>query len=318
METPTKLSKTPSKSTSSGNVKEEMDVYCKLCTGTHKKLVTIENDSSFKRKSSPWTGTSVTEVLECPPTKALFCQYCIKERSIENFLFIEQVTEYRKLVAPKTIKSEALRIYGDFVKKQSIYELNIDQASVYVVERYIHDGNITTNLFDDLLKQIEFLIIDTIMRFLDSDEFLNSLKVVSPQMLKTGSRSSISEFGNYVSGLLGRSPTRKNSKKDLNESKVKPDRNSYRETPVNGGDIKSTDVVPKSPSQPSRFKRLFSVRKKSTDAVFDDVLSGNTSGCSSYMTPTTSEQTSDVSEDEGSSIIKNRGRHSNGSEISEL
>jgi hypothetical protein len=95
--------------------------------------------------------------------------------SIENLLFIEHVIEFQKLTIPKLLQEEAARIFDEFLRKDSMYEININKDAVEHVDKTIHDGNTDITLFDYIKRQIEFLIADPVMRFLDSDEYVQSL-----------------------------------------------------------------------------------------------------------------------------------------------
>jgi hypothetical protein len=118
--------------------------------------------------------------------------------------------------------SEATLIFEEYLKEGSMYELNINRDASRTIESVILGQNVPSTLFDDVLRDIEFLITDPILRFLASDEYVNSLSLteqlpVTPT--KPGRRRSlvdvVSDFLIKPKNESGKTIVKTNSQKDL-------------------------------------------------------------------------------------------------------
>jgi hypothetical protein len=137
-------------------------------------------------------------------------------------MFIERVMQFHKMDPCDLQLSEATLIFEEYLKEGSMYELNINRDASRTIESVIRGQNVPSTLFDDVLRDIEFLITDPIMRFLASDEYVNSLSLteqlpVTPT--KPGRRRSlvdvVSDFLIKPKNESGKTTVKTNSQKDL-------------------------------------------------------------------------------------------------------
>jgi hypothetical protein len=90
-------------------------------------------------------------------------------------LFLEEIVKFQ--LNPPNLADHAKKIYNEFLKVNSQYEINVKRESVIAVEKFIEKGEVWPTIFDELKAQILFLISGPIMRFFRSEEFLKSIEM---------------------------------------------------------------------------------------------------------------------------------------------
>ena len=114
---------------------------------------------------------STQDIFENEKLKNEFYIHCRKELSTENFRFLEAVTLFKHIENPKKLFIKGDEIFKKFVSSTSLFELNIAEEQIKKVESKLYlDMKIDVHLFDEIVKTIEFLMRDTIMRFQDSSQ----------------------------------------------------------------------------------------------------------------------------------------------------
>lgn len=158
-------------------------------------------DWTIKRKdetSLTFDGVSFDSLIQNPKFREIFKVYCKSEFSIENVLFWEAVQDFKN-IAVKNINSQTLvphllidksrLIYKEFLKRNSNYELNVEQNQVNAVYNIINVDNpnllndISIHLFDDIEKSIVLVMNDTFMRFQMKKEYELFMKELNRQKL---------------------------------------------------------------------------------------------------------------------------------------
>lgn len=151
-----------------------------------------------KEESGTNEGDSFTVLIQNPKFREIFKDYCKSEISLENVLFWETVQDYKN-IALKNINSQDLIppllldksriIYKDFLKRNSKYELNVEQNQVNSIYDIITGYNnnalneISIHLFDDIEKSIVLVMSDTFMRFQMKKEYEIFIKDLQRQKL---------------------------------------------------------------------------------------------------------------------------------------
>jgi hypothetical protein len=142
-------------------------------TYDHSKLTDDQNAKDFN------SIAHLLAVLENSNANSFLGDYCKREWSSENFLFIEQLYLYKNL----NKRSEQLYygnlIYDTFLSRSASLELNISQRLRSAVRNKLDEIQkdttseelVESNLFSDVENSIINLMLDTWGRFLNSDLF---------------------------------------------------------------------------------------------------------------------------------------------------
>lgn len=99
----------------------------------------------------------------------LFIEFSRYEWSLENVYFRLDVEKYVKSSNKPQIYQEIQRKYLNF--KNSVYEINVDEKSIQIVETKANNHHFTNDLFDGLMKTININLSDTFLRFIISDMY---------------------------------------------------------------------------------------------------------------------------------------------------
>eukprot|EP01080_Neovahlkampfia_damariscottae_P005385 gene5385-9192_t len=131
---------------------------------------------------------SLHEILENEELKSAFRCFCMKELSVENFIFLEKCNEYKATSKENSRREKADKIIEEFMTEDSLFELNINQAQIQEVKSIMEEGS-PVDLFDKIQKTIEFLMNDTVMRFCNkrNNEVVEKVKENSRQEERRGS-----------------------------------------------------------------------------------------------------------------------------------
>ncbi len=109
---------------------------------------------------------------ECYP---FFYRFCDKERSTENVDFWHQVQHYRQLPSASQRLQKALELFHTFVDQNAPRALNIDGKSIDQLRQKIiqceDESLMTVDMFDDLQRTIEVVMVDSFARFKISDTY---------------------------------------------------------------------------------------------------------------------------------------------------
>jgi hypothetical protein len=138
---------------------------------------------------------STQEIFKDEKLKNLFYVHCRKELSTENFRFLESVTSYQNIENPTKLFIKADEIFKKFLGPNSLFELNVAKEIVSKVEEGLYvEMKPELHLFDEVVKNIEFLMRDTIMRFQFEGETRERKKSL-PAILDTSySQTNAEEF----------------------------------------------------------------------------------------------------------------------------
>jgi hypothetical protein len=136
---------------------------------------------------------STQEIFKDEKLKNLFYVHCRKELSTENFRFLESVTTYQNIENPTKLFVKADEIFKKFLGPNSLFELNVAKEIVKKVEDGLYvEMKPELHLFDEVVKNIEFLMRDTIMRFQFEGETRERKKSL-PTVLETSTMFNNSE-----------------------------------------------------------------------------------------------------------------------------
>jgi len=111
-----------------------------------------------------------------------------------------------------------------FFLPESLYELNINKETAKKVESLVKDTNLTIHVFDDVHTQIECVIRDTILRFIETEDYNKEMDKVKGKKEKKKEESPIfdpgrrrSTFGDIFSFISPPNATRKKEEKKPSE-----------------------------------------------------------------------------------------------------
>eukprot|EP01080_Neovahlkampfia_damariscottae_P011445 gene11445-4610_t len=113
---------------------------------------------------------SINDVFQNEELKELFKQHCFKELTIESFFFITKVEEYNGTVEKHEVAEE---IYETFLKEDSPYEINTCKLSLASIVENLEKKNHKDNLFEEIQREICWLLRDTFKRFKESEIYKN-------------------------------------------------------------------------------------------------------------------------------------------------
>jgi len=98
-----------------------------------------------------------------------FLDFCKKEFSLENPLFLSEVKKFKKIKNDDKRKARAKDIYDTFIASGSLLELNIDSKKRANIDARLADAPV--DLFDQVLQHVEVVMNDTFSRFEMSSTF---------------------------------------------------------------------------------------------------------------------------------------------------
>jgi hypothetical protein len=139
---------------------------------------------------------NLEELLEKEEYRSKFKEFCSNIKCEENIIFWEMVQIYK--MSPKSELKEAFdEIYEDFFKKESKYELNIDNKTRREIEE-IKNNKMTWNkkVFDIILERVKNDMNDSFSHFTNSNEYKEMLGITEeePKNILKKKKSKISLF----------------------------------------------------------------------------------------------------------------------------
>eukprot|EP01080_Neovahlkampfia_damariscottae_P001677 gene1677-446_t len=105
------------------------------------------------------------EILSSDDLLTKFRKYCMKQRCIENLLFIERVGEFKKMTKETEKYQKIQKIIEEFMRMESIFELNVNQAQFKEVHIKMEETPIPMEIFDSIHTTVEILMTGTIRNF---------------------------------------------------------------------------------------------------------------------------------------------------------
>lgn len=116
------------------------------------------------------------QLFEEPYSEQLkeFKEYMKEEKSDENILFYEKVTDLKQLNDVNQIQKIARSIFTLFIIKESKLAINISYQAYKSISRSIEDNKITSEMFDDALNEVSYNIQEVYRRFRLAKEQQNS------------------------------------------------------------------------------------------------------------------------------------------------
>jgi C-terminal processing protease CtpA/Prc len=112
-------------------------------------------------------------------------------------------------------ESEATQIYTLFLDRESPYEINTCSETLDLIKQKIDNQDIDSTLFEEVLKEIHWLLKDSFARFLESEEYRNFKinKSFKKDKIKREINVDRKSFANIFGRLTNSSPTRKSPQK---------------------------------------------------------------------------------------------------------
>lgn len=123
------------------------------------------------------TSSHMDSVLGHKVASTFLKQYCAREWSSENILFLEQIRDFKTLKEQEDKLKYANIIYNTFLSNNATLELNTNKKRKDEVNEIIKKANIdstieiSSEIFKDIETDIHQLMLDTWTRFIDSDLF---------------------------------------------------------------------------------------------------------------------------------------------------
>jgi hypothetical protein len=97
--------------------------------------------------------------------------FCKEEYSIENFSFRIDVEKFQKINNSKLKREAAEMIYLKYLTERSLLELNTIDEKKKKLEEKLAVNEITSDMFQDILRDANTNLIDTYSRFVSTSEF---------------------------------------------------------------------------------------------------------------------------------------------------
>lgn len=107
--------------------------------------------------------------LTKPKLQMYFLNFCKKEFSLENPLFMQEVRAYKKIKNDEKRAKRAKDIFATFIESGALLELNIDSRQRSTVRAALDKAPL--DIFDIVLAHVEVVINDTFSRFETSAQF---------------------------------------------------------------------------------------------------------------------------------------------------
>jgi PAS domain-containing protein len=118
------------------------------------KLKKMQDDLDFK------------EMWKTPRRRQAFKDFCVRERSVENVLFVEEVEVYRTIVNVAERYKKQMEILEKYLKPTGEFQVNISANVLQTEGTLIAEGYAQRRLFDKLEKVImNMMSNDTYRRF---------------------------------------------------------------------------------------------------------------------------------------------------------
>jgi hypothetical protein len=114
----------------------------------------------------------IDSLMEHPDLLELFRAHCLKERSLENIMFLESVYEFEIMSDAKRVVA-ASQIMDTFFIPGGVFELNLSQSQKDEVTNQIKSNNITPMVFNDVFQSVAFVLKDVWSRFIETSNYRN-------------------------------------------------------------------------------------------------------------------------------------------------
>jgi len=95
-------------------------------------------------------------IMESPPMRRKFLDFCVQTWSVESFLFYQEATTFEQISDPNSLQEEATRISEIFIMINSPKELNIEHPDREQILEKIASRSVDQHLFQDV-KSWSFL-----------------------------------------------------------------------------------------------------------------------------------------------------------------
>eukprot|EP01080_Neovahlkampfia_damariscottae_P011354 gene11354-4522_t len=250
--------------------------------------VTTDSEEPLEKLTSPTPDKlTLEELMKSPELRTIFQAFCMKELSVENFLFVQAVENFKALKGENNRRPMAQKIYDEYLLPDSLFELNINRESAKKVQDALGENQIPENIFDELKKCIEFVMNDTLMRFTEGSDYkeyqaqqrtdslpnVDKKSSVPNSFLLSMKRGSVTEaVGDFFTGR------RRNKKKSVNEDTIKKQLQMSRNYQLKQS---SGNNSARSDKRPSIFNNLLSplsARSAGKNSPNSPSLSVNTKG----------------------------------------
>jgi C-terminal processing protease CtpA/Prc len=119
---------------------------------------------------------------------------------------VESVNNFNKL---DDKESEATQICTLFLDRESPYEINTCSETLDLIKQKIESKDLDSTLFEEVLKEIHWLLKDSFARFLESEEYRNFKINKNFKKDKREINTERKSFANIFGRLTNSSPTRK-------------------------------------------------------------------------------------------------------------
>ena len=167
--------------------------YNPIISLKEKKNMLIKEDSDY---------LTFNRCLNIPELSDLLEEYCKKEYSIENYLLLKDINFFKKITNEELLKKTATIIFEKYLKKESLYEININKQSIDAIKELFENSKIDAEMYNSIEKDIKLVMTDTFSRFKNSDAFIGYIR--NNVSTRTSTRNSmfrskpkVNEFDKY-------------------------------------------------------------------------------------------------------------------------
>ncbi len=130
------------------------------------KRASLFDQKEFQLRHNSLDSISLDTILDVEQNRKLFKRFTMKEHSLENVLFVEQVMEYKKLQQEEERQVKAKQILNSFFGTNSLFQININEEVTKHIQESIDSCSPKPDLFDDVLTELKSTVLaDSFMRF---------------------------------------------------------------------------------------------------------------------------------------------------------
>lgn len=138
-------------------------------------------EGTIVQKSSVIEDITVLTILQNSDLSKLLEDYCKKEWSSENFLFLKAVNELKQIRDPKEKLEKAESIMSNFVRITGVMTLNLSAGLIKNLEGELEkvkkqETSLTDNFFEETVKEVMQVMSDTVQRFRKLPQFKNAVE----------------------------------------------------------------------------------------------------------------------------------------------
>lgn len=136
--------------------------------------------------TADFDALQIHEILDDPVLSKLLDEYCKKEWSSENYLFLKEVGCIKSIKDKKAKIEQIENIIRKYILMTGIMTLNLNTADIEPLQKKLEtiksqpldkvEVNELDNFFDSTVKTVKIVMSDTVMRFTKTTQYKNEIE----------------------------------------------------------------------------------------------------------------------------------------------